>query len=158
MARLTPQFSADRTVREYTEEHYLAAAGAYRARAADKGSAARKVVDRQNALAAKWPALRFGALTVESKAGQNVITVEAFLHDLNPDFVRVELYADGANGGGAALQEMTRVRESSGGEGGYVYSGTVPSTRPASDYTARIMPNRDILAVPLEAGWILWQK
>ena len=30
MARLTPRFSANRTVREYTEQHYLPAAAAYR--------------------------------------------------------------------------------------------------------------------------------
>ena len=36
MARLTPQFSANRTVREYTEQYYLPAAAAYRERAADK--------------------------------------------------------------------------------------------------------------------------
>ena len=29
MARLTPRFSANRTVREYTEQHYLPAATAY---------------------------------------------------------------------------------------------------------------------------------
>ncbi len=34
MARLTPCFSASRTVREYAEEHYLPAAAACRARAA----------------------------------------------------------------------------------------------------------------------------
>ncbi len=32
MARLTPRFSANRTVREYTEQHYLPAAAAYRER------------------------------------------------------------------------------------------------------------------------------
>ena len=37
MARLTPRFSANRTVREYTEQHYLPAAAAYRERAADQG-------------------------------------------------------------------------------------------------------------------------
>ena len=30
LARLTPRFSADRTVREYTEQHYLPSAAAYR--------------------------------------------------------------------------------------------------------------------------------
>ena len=34
MARLTPRFSAERTVREYTLRHYIPAAAAYRARAA----------------------------------------------------------------------------------------------------------------------------
>jgi starch phosphorylase len=36
MALLTPGFSADRTVREYTEQHYLPAAASYRVRAKDK--------------------------------------------------------------------------------------------------------------------------
>ena len=38
MARLTPRFSTNRAVREYTEQYYLPAAAAYRARAADKGA------------------------------------------------------------------------------------------------------------------------
>ena len=42
MARLTPRFSANRTVREYTEQHYLPAAAAYRTRAADKGAVGRQ--------------------------------------------------------------------------------------------------------------------
>jgi len=35
MARLTPRFCANRTLREYTEQHYLPAAPAYRERAAE---------------------------------------------------------------------------------------------------------------------------
>ena len=48
MARLTPRFSANRTVREYTEQHYLPAAAAYRERAADKGAVGRQMVDWQH--------------------------------------------------------------------------------------------------------------
>ena len=50
MARLTPRFSANRTVREYTEQHYLPAAAAYRERAADKGAVGREVVEWQQAV------------------------------------------------------------------------------------------------------------
>jgi starch phosphorylase len=158
MARLTPRFSANRTVRQYTEQHYLPAASAYKVRAADKGAAARKQVDWRNALAPKWSALRFGGRTVETKGEQHVIVVEVFLRDANPDAVRMELYADGVNGGDAVRQEMTRLRPLPGEAGGYAYSATVSSARPATDYTARIMPHYDGVAVPLEAGWILWQK
>ena len=158
MARLTPRFSANRTVRQYTEQHYLPAASAYHVRVADKGAAARKQIDWRNALAPKWSALRFGARTVDTKGEQHVIVVEVFLRDANPDTVRVELYADGANGGDAVRQEMTRLRPLPGEAGGYVYSATAPSARPATDYTARIIPRCDGVAVPLEAGWILWQK
>ncbi|MEI6060330.1 MAG: hypothetical protein WCR72_06445 [Bacteroidota bacterium] len=41
MARLTPRFSADRTVREYTGQHYLPAAAAYHERTAGKGEKAK---------------------------------------------------------------------------------------------------------------------
>jgi glycogen phosphorylase len=39
MASLTPRFSADRAVREYTEQHYLPGAETFRQRAAEKGAA-----------------------------------------------------------------------------------------------------------------------
>jgi starch phosphorylase len=157
MARLTPRFSADRVVREYTEQHYLPAAGAYRGRAAEGGGAARKLVDWLQALAPQWAGIRFGARIVETAAQQHVIAVEVFLHDANPAMVRVELYADGP-AGHAVREEMTRGQPLPGKAGGYAYRAAVSSARPAADYTARIMPQREGLAVPLEAGWILWQN
>jgi starch phosphorylase len=158
MARLTPRFSASRTVREYTEQHYLPASAAYRARTNDKGAAARKLVDWRNTLASKWPALRFGSRNVDTKGEQHIITVEVFLKDVSPDTIRVEVYADGPKGGSALHLEMTRLRQLPGEAGGTIFSATVSSARPASDYTARIMPHFDGAALPLEAGWILWQK
>jgi starch phosphorylase len=41
---------------------------------------------------------------------------------------------------------------------GYIYSGQVPATRPASHYTARLVPSRSGVAIPLEAPRILWQR
>ena len=138
MARLTPRFSADRTVREYTEQHYLPAAAAYRERAADKGAVGRQMVDWRHALEQKWPALRFGEVKVETDAEQHVFEVQVYLNDLDPNAVRVELYADGVNGGGPVRQEMKRVRQLAGAAGGYAYRAAVPAARPASGlYGAR---------------------
>jgi starch phosphorylase len=95
---------------------------------------------------------------VETHGEQYVIDAQVFLEGANPDTVRVELYADGAKGGDAVRQEMTRVGQLPGEAGGYTYRANVSSARPAMDYTARIMPHYDGLAVPLEAGWLLWQK
>jgi len=158
MARLTPRFSASRAVREYTEQHYLPAAKAYLARAADRGAGARKLLDYENAIAAEGAALRFGAVAVETQAAGHVFTVEVVLKNVLPDMVRVELYADGADGGAATRQEMTRGRPLANGVGGFAYGATVSSARPASDYTARLVPRCEGLSVPLESGWILWQK
>jgi len=45
MARLTPRFSANRTVREYTETYYVPAAAAYRKREANGGALAAEIVN-----------------------------------------------------------------------------------------------------------------
>jgi starch phosphorylase len=158
MAQLTPRFSASRAVTEYTEQHYLPAAASYRARAANQGAAARHLVEWRNALAPKWGALSFGAVIVEAKGERQVIVVKVFLKDINPDSVRVELYADGLQGGEAVRQEMTRLRPLAHEAGSFAFSATVSSARPAADYTARIVPHLNDLEVPLEAGWITWQK
>jgi glycogen phosphorylase len=158
MARLTPRFSANRAVREYTEQHYLPAAAAYRDRAANKGAAGRQVVDWQHAVDREWGSLRFGDLHVETNADHNVFEVEIFLNDLDPNAVRVELYADAINGGGPVRQEMKWARLLPGAPDGCVYHATVPAARPAGDYTARVTPHCDRVAVPLEDARILWQR
>ena len=72
--------------------------------------------------------------------------------------MRVELYADGIGGGAPVRQEMQRVRRLAGASGGYVYSAAVPVARPPADYTARVIPHSDGVAIPLEDARILWQR
>jgi starch phosphorylase len=158
MARLTPRFSADRTVREYTEQHYLPAASAYRERAADKGAVGRRVVNWQHTLEQQWATLRFGEVKLETKGKQHVCEVQVYLNDLDPKAVRVELYADGMNGAAPVQQEMKRVRQLAGASGGYVYSAAVSAARPPADYTPRVIPHCDGVAIPLEDAHILWQR
>jgi starch phosphorylase len=158
MARLTPRFSANRTVREYTEQHYLPAAAAYRARAADKGAVGRQVVDWQHSLEQKWAALHFGEVKVETRGEQHVFEVQVCLKDLDPKAARVELYADGVRGSAPVRQEMKRVRQLAGASGDYVYSAAVSAARPPADYTARVIPHGDGVAIPLEDARILWQR
>jgi len=158
MAQLTPRFAAGRAVIEYTEQHYLPAAGMYGVRAADKGALARQLTDWQAALAPKWTVFRFDSRTVETASEHHHIAVEVFLGAASPDAVRVELYAEGATGGAAIQQEMTRTREPGEEAGRYSYHAAVTSARPATDYTARILPRHDGLTLPMECGWILWQN
>ncbi len=157
MAQLSPRFSAHRTVREYTEQHYLPAATAYHLRIANKSAIGRQMVDWQHSLEQKWATLRFGELKVETRGEQNVFEVQVCLNDLDPNAVRVELYADGVMGSAPVRQEMKRVRQLAGTSGDYVYGATVSVGRPPADYTARVIPNYDSVAIPLEAAQILWQ-
>ena len=158
MARLTPRFSADRAVREYTEQHYLPAAAVYRDRSQNKGAVGRQMVDWQHALDSKWDSLRFGSLRVETNADRHLFEVEIFLNDLDPNAVRVELYADGINGGDPVREEMKCAQPLPDASHGCVYRAAVPASRPAKDYTARVMPHHDGVVVPLEESRILWQR
>ena len=96
-------------------------------------------------------------MKVASDGGKHVFEVQVYLSNLDPNTVRVELYANGVNGGEPVRQEMMRGGQLVGANG-YIYSAQVPSTRPATDYTARVIPHYAGVAVPLEAARILWQR
>jgi starch phosphorylase len=157
MARLTPQFSANRAVREYTEQLYIPAAAAYRERTVDKGAVGAQMVHWQRNLQQNWATLRFGEVKVLSEAGRYLFEVEVYLGSLDPESVRIELYADGVNGSEPERHEMRRSQQLTG-VNGYIFSAQVPMPRPATDYTARVIPQHANVAVPLEANQILWQR
>jgi len=158
MAQLTPRFSANRTVREYTERHYLPAASTYLARSAGKGEIGVELVNWRHELEQKWTTLRFGEVKVETHGGQHTFEAQVYLDDLDPEAVQVELYANGINGAMPVRVEMKREHQLVGAINGYAYRAEVPAARPASDYTARLIPHHDGVAVPLEAARILWQR
>ena len=158
MARLTPEFSANRAVHDYVEKHYLPAATAFLARSRDKAAAAQRISAYEDRLLMNWGSLRFGGASVETDGAKRYMRIEAYLGEFNPGSVRIELYANATNGGEPERIEMTQLGKIASGSNGFTYSATVPSARPASDYTARMVPVYDGLAVPLEAREILWQR
>lgn len=158
MARLTPQYSAARTVREYTERHYLPAAMAYRERAAAQGARAAELVRWRRELDEKWTALRIGEVRLFTQDGSHHFEAQLYLDALNPDAVRVELYANGLDGCSAERLVMQRVRQLVGATSGYAYAIELPARRPASDYTLRVIPAHAGAQVPLESVHILWER
>jgi starch phosphorylase len=158
MARLTPRFSADRAVREYTEQHYLPAAIAYHARIANHGTTVGQTADWRHSLDQQWTRISFGEVKIDTHGGQHLFEVPVCLDDLDPTTVRVELYANGVMGGAPLRQEMRCLRQSPGGHEHSIYTAAVSAARPAADYTARVIPHRNGVAIPLEDGRILWER
>jgi starch phosphorylase len=158
MARLTPRFSTNRVVREYTDGYYVAAATRFRERSADRGALGAQLAAWRRGLTQHWSEARFGTLRVETAAAEHRMRVEVYLGALDPETVRVELYADPADGVEAVRQLMTRGRRLEGPGGRYEYAASVPASRPAGDYTPRLVPWHPAAAVPLEAPEILWQR
>jgi len=158
MARLTPAFSANRAVREYTEEHYLSAAASFRQRAENQGSAGADLVPWQAELTKHWSALRFGPATVEQQGEQYLFHVQVFLENIDPDAVRVELYAEAQKDEGPIMHAMNRGERLAGETGVFTYSASVPTGRPVAHYTPRLVPQHVGAFVPLEAPFILWHE
>ena len=158
MATLTPRFSANRTVREYTEEYYLPAAANYLKRAAGKGSSGKNIVQSRHGLQDNWDKMKFGEIKTESVKNGYLFHAQVFLNGVNPVKILIELYADGING--AAPERIKMEPDSNYGENNaeYVYHGLVTSARPVSDYTIRIIPDYEGVAIPLEDNLILWQR
>ena len=156
MALLTPRFSANRTVREYTEQYYLPAATSYLKRAADKGEAGKKIVTINHDLRNKWQQTHFEDVQIEKIETSYLLHVKVWLNGISPDEVLVELYAEGQNG--EAAEKLKMEVDSSGDNAEYKYHAQVQASRPANEYTIRIIPCYEGISVPLEDNLILWQR
>jgi starch phosphorylase len=157
MARLTPEFSATRAIREYTEHHYLPAASNYHERAADDSRLGLGLLHWRQELDRHWNTVGLGTVRVETHDGQHFFQVQVSLGTLNPDQIKVELYANSVQGGKPAIEHMNAHEPRADAPGVFTYSAQVSATRASSDYTARITPHQTNASVPLEAGQILWQ-
>jgi len=156
MALLTPRFSANRTVREYTEQYYLPAAASYLKRAADKGEAGERIVTINHDLRNKWQQIHFGDVQIEKIETGYLFHVKVWLNGISPDEVLVELYAEGINA--EAPVKIKMETDSIGDQEEYKYHAKLTSIRPASDFTARIIPCYQSISIPLENNMILWQR
>ena len=158
MARLTPLFSTNRVVRQYTEQHYLCAAAAFKDRAKNQGALGAELVRWEAQVAKHWSALRFGSATVEQRDGQFLFEVQVYLDDLDPDSASVELYAEGQNDKPSVRHAMNRSGHLVGSENGFLYTARIPAIRLVADYTPRVIPQHTGAFVPMEAPFILWHE
>jgi starch phosphorylase len=154
MAKLTGQFSTSRTVREYTEKFYLPAAKGYAERSANKGALGDQIARWRREIEEKGSSVRFGELKVSTDGGQHRFEAQVYLNGIAPEAVRVELYASGEP---PVRQEMRPLQQLVGTGHAWAYGAQVPASRPARDYTARVVPSHAGVAVPLETPYILWQ-
>ena len=158
MASLTPRFSADRTVREYTKTHYIPAALQYKQRTADGALFAKECIKWQTQLRENWSKIRFAEVAIQTQQEQYLFEVQIYLDDINPSAIRVELYRDNSEQSPAFKQQMSQVRQLANSSHTYLYRALAPKDFPAEHYTARIIPCFDAAQVPLECNLILWQK
>lgn len=158
MALLAPQFSANRAVREYTEQYYIPAAVSFKKRSSGKGKVAKQITDWHKNLKQKWETVRFVDVKIETKREHHVFEVQVYFDSFNRDEVKVELFADAVNGHDLVRKEMRYSHPLDGAINIHVFNTFVSAERPAEDYTPRIIPAFPDVNIPLEMNQIHWQK
>lgn len=157
MARLTPQYSANRSVREYTESYYLPAAKAFRERTAHEGEQAKQIIAWKKSIQGHWNSLHFGELQVHANGDKQLFEVEVNLNGLDPQAVQVELYADGVDGSTPVRLPMLPTGDATTGNA-QIYKVTAPQGRPSNEFTPRIIPKFEGVSVPLETTEVFWRE
>lgn len=158
MAQLTPHYSADRTVREYTQQHYMPAIDAYKKRVANNGEKAKKIQSLLNSLEKHWHKISFGKVFTDTSNKHHEFKVKVDFGVVNPSTTQVELFAEANGTGDPIIVPMDMFDKPKGEEREYTFIAKVSSSRPISDYTPRIIPKYEGLSVPLETNLILWQR
>jgi len=158
MIQLTPQYSTNRVVKEYTEKYYLPCATRYTERATNGVHKGREIFDWNTKLGLHWSKCRFGELNVETENENHLFRVPVYLGELKPGEVCVELYANPEHEEPPFCLAMNQLQTLTGSTNGYLFTGLVPANRPVDHYTVRIIPNHPSSSVPLEAGHILWHS
>lgn len=153
MAKLTPHYSSNRMMREYTEKYYLPAAELYQSRVDLSVKYNWPQLAEQ-----QWKRLQFGPMRVETVKDVHRFIVELALNGVDPTLVKVELFA---NGGGDSLPlcyAMQNVQQAKENSFSRMYSVEVPALHPADYYTPRAMPcSSNANTTALELPYILWQ-
>jgi starch phosphorylase len=93
---------------------------------------------------------------VESDQGGLRFECSVNLGGLDPEGVHVELFANAAPGEDTPVRIV--MERGAALAGNVQYSASIHTQRPASDFTARLVPYHPNASVPLEADHILWQK
>jgi starch phosphorylase len=153
-------------VEEYTERLYLPASKAHKEFARDNWRAATDLSGWKAQMRKDWPQVRISDVQIANKDRQNIqvgesLRVSARIHlgAVDPKHVRVEAYHGEAENDALRQPSVTEMAESrqEGGNGDYIYEGTVPSTESGTyGFSVRVIPTYPYLLQGHELRLIAW--
>jgi glycogen phosphorylase len=158
MADLASVYSASRAIRDYVVDAYLPAAAEVRRRQRDRSQAAVTMQTWAERVRRHWAGLHLGPSTVGRNDGARLFSVPVYLGQMAAGDVRIELYADPAEGSAPEILPLAAGEAIPGVLNGRLYRARVKTARPAEDYTARILPDHPGARIPGELPLILWQR
>jgi len=158
MSRLTPQFSTGRMMREYVERLYLPCATKVNHRTAHGGKLGKELYSWEQKLRCNWQEIHWGNLNIKEQTDGWSFEVQIYLGDIPAEFVQIQLYAAPLDADENFIIVMQQGDPIPGSTNGYSYQKSITTTRPAENYTPRVVPYHPQASVPNELGLIHWQR
>ena len=125
---------------------------------ADNAVPARAMLVWEERVRRNWKSMHIGTPDISEDMGAWVYAVPVYLGERDADDVQLEVYVAMMPGGETPTHALSRGAAMPGAMNGYIYTGRVPASRPADQYTVRVIPHHPGVRVPTELPLILWQK
>jgi len=165
MSVLTPQYSTNRMVGDYTDRYYINAHGLGESLLANDLHEARDLSAHVRRYREHWAGVRVRSVRSDVRSSMPLhepVTVEASidLGGLNPDELAVQLYAGTVNALGALTQtEVSAMDFEREEDGSHVFVGSfTPRDSGRKGFTVRVIPNDARLVGTLVPGLITWDR
>lgn len=157
MSLLTPEYSANRMLRDYLDVMYLPAAKGLAERCNNDGACARDLHAWSQKLRRYWHEIHMGDLHIKRLDKGWRFEVAMYLGEVTLQDLSIELFAETANASSEPFcQPMQTYAGIEGGINSYCFTAVVETDRPASDFTPRVIPAHPQALVPMENNLIIW--
>ncbi len=164
---VTPVFNTHRMVREYTERLYRPAELAQAEFSREDCRAAVELSQWKARIRKDWPQVRVSDVQIGNENRHNIpvgdalqVSARVHLGGVDPKHVRVEAYhgeADNDEVRNPAVTPLYQSDEQSGGNGDYLYHGSVPATESGMyGFSVRVVPTHPHLVQAHELRLITW--
>jgi len=157
MSQLTPMFSSNRMLYEYTEKLYLPAMHDFKSRAENGAELAKKLERWDACLRIHQDKIHWGDLRIYCENDARHFTVSVYFGDIPADYLQVQLYADPFDQDDMPIcLDMQRGAALPGSLNGFVFDTVLNTQRPINNFTPRVVGLQGTAHIPAENAFISW--
>ncbi|MES2824484.1 MAG: alpha-glucan family phosphorylase [Pseudomonadota bacterium] len=157
MATLTPQFSSNRMLEEYLKNYYLPAAAGLDARQKNSAELAKQLLQWDQYLHLHWHEIRSSELNIIVEKENWRVDVTVYLGGINPKDIKVQMIADPTAEQPALAIELHVLYPVEGAINAYRFTGELPASRAAQDFSLRVIGAHPQVNIPSENTLIYWE-
>jgi starch phosphorylase len=157
MSKLTPRFSSNRMLRDYTQKFYLPAIRNYRSRCDNQAALAKALYKWESCLHLHQDKIHWGDLRIYLENDVRHFVVSVYFGDIPANYLKLQLFADSLSESSPPIcLNMKRGQQIPGSSNGFVFHVRLKTQRPIEHFTPRVLGVHDTVNIPVENAFINW--